>query len=169
MAEGMIQQNMGRPEGDELTLENVKKNIKVPPELQEAYERVVIGGMKVMFSKESHQFMLKEMQGQGPVAQRLGQGIAGLMLMLFKESNETIPPEVIIPAGIELLMQAVDFVRETGMGDITNKDIGDAMEIMMRMILEKFGMKPEQFEQVFNQFDNTNVDAAAQQMGAPNA
>ncbi len=169
MAEGMIQQNMGRPEGDELTLENVKKNIKVPPELQEAYERVVIGGMKVMFSKESHQFMLKEMQGQGPVAQRLGQGIAGLMLLLFKESNETIPPEVIIPAGIELLMQAVDFVRETGMGDITNKDIGDAMEIMMRMILEKFGMKPEQFEQVFNQFDNTNVDAAAQQMGAPNA
>lgn len=169
MAEGMIQQNMGRPEGDELTLENVKKNIKVPPELQEAYERVVIGGMKVMFSKESHQFMLKEMQGQGPVAQRLGQGIAGLMLLLFKESNETIPPEVIIPAGIELLMQAVDFVRETGMGEITNKDIGDAMEIMMRMILEKFGMKPEQFEQVFNQFDNTNVDAAAQQMGAPNA
>lgn len=169
MAEGMIQQNMGRPEGDELTLENVKKNIKVPPELQEAYERVVIGGMKVMFSKESHQFMLKEMQGQGAVAQRLGQGIAGLMLLLFKESNETIPPEVIIPAGIELLMQAVDFVRETGMGDITNKDIGDAMEIMMRMILEKFGMKPEQFEQVFNQFDNTNVDAAAQQMGAPNA
>ena len=169
MAEGMIQQNMGRPEGDELTLENVKKNIKVPPELQEAYERVVIGGMKVMFSKESHQFMLKEMQGQGPVAQRLGQGIAGLMLLLFKESNETIPPEVIIPAGIELLMQAVDFVRETGMGEITNTDIGDAMEIMMRMILEKFGMKPEQFEQVFNQFDNTNVDAAAQQMGAPNA
>ena len=169
MAEGMIQQNMGRPEGDELTLENVKKNIKVPPELQEAYERVVIGGMKVMFSKESHQVMLKEMQGQGPVAQRLGQGIAGLMLLLFKESNETIPPEVIIPAGIELLMQAVDFVRETGMGEITNKDIGDAMEIMMRMILEKFGMKPEQFEQVFNQFDNTNVDAAAQQMGAPNA
>jgi hypothetical protein len=169
MAEGIIQQNMGRPEGEELTLENVKKNIKVPPELQEAYERVVIGGMKVMFSKESHQFMLKEMQGQGPVAQRLGQGIAGLMLLLFKESNETIPPEVIIPAGIELLMQAVDFVRETGMGEITNKDIGDAMEIMMRMILEKFGMKPEQFEQVFNQFDNTNVDAAAQQMGAPNA
>lgn len=169
MAEGMIQQNMGRPEGDELTLENVKKNIKVPPELQEAYERVVIGGLKVMFSKESHQFMLKEMQGQGPVAQRLGQGIAGLMLLLFKESNETIPPEVIIPAGIELLMQAVDFVRETGMGEVTNKDIGDAMEIMMRMILEKFGMKPEQFEQVFNQFDNTNVDAAAQQMGAPNA
>ena len=169
MAEGMIQQNMGRPEGDELTLENVKKNIKVPPELQEAYERVVIGGRKVMFSKESHQFMLKEMQGQGPVAQRLGQGIAGLMLLLFKESNETIPPEVIIPAGIELLMQAVDFVRETGMGEITNKDIGDALEIMMRMILEKFGMKPEQCEQVFNQFDNTNVDAAAQQMGAPNA
>ena len=169
MAEGIIQQNMGRPEGEELTPESVQKNIKVPPELQEAYERVVIAGMKVMFSKETHQFMLKEIQGQGPVAQRLGQGIAGLMLMLFKESNETIPPEVIIPSGLELLMQAVQFVREARLAEVTNKDIGDAMEIMMRMILEKFGMTPEQFEQVFNQFDNTNVDAAARQMGAPNA
>ena len=169
MAEGIIQQNMSRPEGEELTLDNVKKNIKVPPELQEAYERVVIGGMKIMFSKETHQFLLKELQGQGPVAQRLGEGIAGLMLLMFKESNQTIPPEVIIPAGVELLMQAVDFVRQAELGEVTNKDIGDAMEIMIRMILEKFGVNPAQMEQMLNQYDNTNVDAAAQQMGAPNA
>lgn len=166
MAEGMIKENMSRPEGDELTLENVKKNMEIPPELQEAYERVVVAGMKVMFSKESHKFMLKEMQGQGPVAQRLGQGIAGLMLLLFKESNETMPPEVIIPAGIELLMQAVDFVRKTDMGEVSNKDIGDATEIMIQMILEKFGVDPQRMEQMLNQYDNTNVDAAAQQMGA---
>lgn len=169
MAEGIIQQNMSRPAGEELTLDNVKKNIKVPPELQEAYERVVIAGMKVMFSKESHQFMLKEIQGQGPVAQKLGMGVAGLVLLLFKESNETIPPEVIIPAGVELIMQAVDFVRQTEMGEITNKDIGDAMEIMIQTVLEKFGVNPAQMEQMLNQYDNTNVDAAAQQMGAPNA
>lgn len=169
MAEGIIQQNMSRPAGEELTLDNVKKNIKVPPGLQEAYERVVIAGMKVMFSKESHQFMLKEIQGQGPVAQKLGMGVAGLVLLLFKESNETIPPEVIIPAGVELIMQAVDFVRQTEMGEITNKDIGDAMEIMIQTVLEKFGVNPAQMEQMLNQYDNTNVDAAAQQMGAPNA
>jgi hypothetical protein len=166
MAEGIIQENMGRPEGEELTFENVKEKIQIPPELQDAYDRVVVAGMKVMFSKESHKFMLKEMQGQGPVAERLGKGIAGLMLILFKESNETIPPEVIIPAGIELLMRAVDFVRRTDLGEVTNQDIGDGMEIMVTTILENFGVKPDQFRQMVSQFDNTNVDAAAQQMGA---
>lgn len=165
MAEGMIQENMKRPEGKELTLENVKKTIEIPPELQEAYDRVVVAGMKVMFSKETHRIMLKEMQKGGPASERLGQGIAGLILTLFKESNETMPPQVMIPAGVELMMQAVDFIRKTGMEEITNEDIGGAMEIMIRTILQAFGMKPEQFEQMLNQFDNTNVDAAAQQMG----
>lgn len=166
MAEGMIQEQMARPGGEEISAEAIKQNIKMPPELQEAYERVVIAGMKVMFSKQTHRIMLNEMQKQGPVAQRLGNGIAGLMLLMFKESNETMPPQVIIPAGIELLMQAVDFMRKTGMEKITNEDIGNAIQVMITVVLQKFGVEPGKFEQMLNQFDNRNVQAAAQQMGA---
>jgi hypothetical protein len=61
MAKGLIQDKMARPEGDDLDTETIKENIKMPPELQEAYERVVIAGMKVMFSKESHKLMLDEL------------------------------------------------------------------------------------------------------------
>lgn len=162
---GIIQNNMARPDGEELTPEAVQQNIKMPPELQEAYERVVIAGMKVMFSKDTHRIMLKEMQKEGPMADRLGKGVAGLMLLLFKESNQTMPPQVIIPAGIELMMQAVDFMRKTGMDKITNKDIGGAMQVLMNTIFEKFGVDPNRFEQMVNQYDNRAVDAAAQQMG----
>jgi hypothetical protein len=165
MAKGMIQENMGRPDSDELTLDAVKKNIEMPPELQEAYERVVIAGMKVMFSSQTHRIMLKELQKQGPVAQRLGQGIAGLMLLLFKESNNTMPPQVIFPAGIELMMQAVDFMRKTNMAKVTNQDIGQAVQVMIEVIVSKFGVDPAQFEQMINSYDNTAVDAARQQMG----
>lgn len=163
MAEGIIQQNMARPEGEDLTPEAIKENIKMPPELQEAYERVVVAGMKVMFSKETHRIMLKEMQRPGPVAERLGRGIAGLMLLLVKESNSTMPPQVILPAGMELMMQAVDFMRKTGMAKIANKDIGDAMQIFINTIFEKFGVDPAKFEQMVNSYDNTAVDAAAAQ------
>ena len=166
MATGLIQDKMARPEGEELTQENVSKNIKMPPELQEAYDKVVIAGMKVMFSKETHRVMLKELQRGGPLADRLGKGIAGLMLTLFNESNKTMPPSVIIPAGIELLMQAVDFLRETGLEKVTNEDIGNGMEQMIMIIAQKFGASPEALQQALSQFDNQNVDAAAQQMGA---
>jgi hypothetical protein len=166
MATGIIQEGMGRPEGDELSTKAVSDNINMPPELQEAYERVVIAGMKVMFSKESHRAMLKELQREGPLDQRLGKGIAGLMLLLFKESNGTMPPAVIIPAGVKLLMEAVDFMRDAGMGNPTNAEIGNGMQIMIAIILEKFGVAPDKMEQMLNQYSNENIPAAPQQMGA---
>lgn len=166
MATGLIQDEMGRPEGDDLTKKSVEENIKMPPELQEAYERVVIAGMKVMFSKESHKVMLEELQREGLMDQRLGKGIAGLMLLLFKESNETMPPAVIIPAGMKLMMEAVDFMRETDLGQPTNAEIGGGMQIMISTILEKFGVAPDKMEQMLNQYSNENIPAAPQQMGA---
>lgn len=163
MANGLIQENMARPEGDDIDTETIKNNIQMPPELQEAYDRVVIAGMKVMFSKESHKLMLDELQKEGPIAQKLGMGIAGLMLLLFKESNETIPPQVIIPAGVNLLSRAADFIRKSGIDTITNTDIGNAMELMISTILQKFGVSPEQMEQMLNQYSNENIPA---EMGA---
>lgn len=163
MAKGLIQDKMARPEGEDLDTEAIKDNIKMPPELQEAYERVVIAGMKVMFSKESHKLMLDELQKEGPVGQKLGMGIAGLMLLLVKESNSTIPPEVIIPAGINLLTRAADFIRKSQIEKITNADIGDAMEVMISTILQKFGVEPEQMAEMLNQYSDENIPA---EMGA---
>jgi hypothetical protein len=157
MATGIIQEGMGRPEGNDLSTKAVSDNINMPPELQEAYERVVVAGMKVMFSKESHRAMLKELERPGPMDQRLGKGVAGLMLLLFKESNGTMPPAVIVPAGVKLLMEAVDFMRETGLGDPTNNEIGSGMQIMISIILEKFGVAPDKMEQMLNQFSNENI------------
>ena len=153
----IIQDKMGRPEGEDLDTQAIKDNIKMPPELQEAYERVVIAGMKVMFSKESHKLMLDELQKEGPMGQKLGTGIAGLMLLLVKESNGTLPPEVIIPAGINLLTRAADFIRKSKIEKITNGDIGEAMEVFISTILEKFGVDPAKMADMLNQYSNENI------------
>ena len=160
MATGLIQDKMARPQGNELTTEAVEKNIKVPAELQEAYERVVVAGMKIMFSKESHRTMLAEIQRPGPMGQRLGKGVAGLMLLMIKESNNTMPPAVIIPAGVKLLMEVVDFLRKTGMADPTNEEIGQGIEIFVSTILQQFGTDPKKLESALGQFSNENIPAA---------
>ena len=160
MATGLIQEKMGRPDGNEITPESVDSKIKVPAELQEAYERVVVAGMKVMYSKESHRVMLEEIKRPGPMGERLGKGIAGLMLLLFKESNKTMPPAVIIPAGIKLMMESVDFLRKTGIGDPTNKDIADGMQTFITIIMQKFGVAPDKLEALMAQFSNENIPAA---------
>jgi hypothetical protein len=71
---GMIEQNMtqtvqGVPEqGAAITPEVVQENIKMPPKLQNAYDRIVLAGMKIMFSEKTNQMVMKQMQGQGPVS-----------------------------------------------------------------------------------------------------
>lgn len=137
MEQGLIQSNQPANSRDDLTPEKVKEGISIPPELQEAYEKVVAAGMTVMFSKDSNKAAIDTIKnGQGSLAQRLGMGIAGLLGMIAKEANDTLPPQVIIPAGVELLIQAADFLRRTGMEEINNAVIGDAMDVMITAILK---------------------------------
>lgn len=165
MAKGMIQDNMARPQGNELDPKQVQNEIKMPPELQNAYERVVIAGMKLMFSKETHKLMLKEFERKGPIAERLGKGIAGLMIILFNQSNKSIPPQVIIPAGTNLLMQAVQFMRATKLENINNKDVGDALDVFIRTILKAFGVSTDKLTSLMDTYDQDGIEAVKQQLG----
>lgn len=166
MATGLIKDNMPAPAQTELTPDVVKQNIKMPPELQTAYEKVVIAGMKIMFDKASHRIMLKELQQPGKPGEKLGKGIAGLMMMMFKESNKTMPPAVIIPAGMQLLMEAAEFAKKSGLMPVTNQDIGEGVDVMLNLLIKAFGVDPQKINGLLNQYSNQNVNAAAQQMGA---
>ena len=121
---GLLNENMARPDGeDDIDPKQVRAEMKLPPELQNAYDKVVVAGMKMMFSKETQGDMLKVLEQEGPMYQKLGEGVATLMLTMFMQSNQTMPPQVIIPAGIELLVQAADFIRKSGLGKVTNQDV----------------------------------------------
>lgn len=157
---GLIQSQRPAQDGEDLTPDAVSKEIKMPPQMQEAYERVVLAGMKLLFSKETNEAAVKQLQAQdGPLAQRLGKSIAGLLAELFRRSNKTMPPQVIIPAGVELLMQSADFIRKSKLEPISNKDIGDAMDVMVTTVLQMFKLDPGKIVQFADQ-------QAGQQQGA---
>lgn len=141
------------PEGrDDLSPEQVTSQIKMPAELQEAYERVVLAGMKLLFSKETNKAAVNLLQNQdGDLAERLGKSIAGLLAELYRKSNQSMPPQVIIPAGVELLMQAADFIRKSKLEPINNKTIGDAMDVMVTTVLQMFKLDPGKIVQFVDQ------------------
>lgn len=141
------------PEGrDDLTADQVSSQIQMPAELQEAYERVVLAGMKLLFSKETNKAVIEVMQNQeGDLGQRLGKSIAGLLAELYRKSNQSMPPQVIIPAGVELLMQAADFIRKSNIEPINNKTIGDAMDVMVTTVLQMFKLDPAKIVQFVDQ------------------
>jgi|TARA_R110000868_G_scaffold146174_1_gene366901 hypothetical protein len=154
---GIIEQNMAPAQGQAISPEAIKENTKMPPELQNAYERVVLAGMKIMFSEKTNQLVMKQMQGEGPVSERLGIGIAGLLATLFKESNKTMPPAVIIPAGVYLLAQAADFLKQSQIENIDDKAIGDAMQIFVETTIKMFGGDTDKVYSILNGFSDQNV------------
>lgn len=135
--QGLIQEQQAPDSRDDITPEKISEGIQIPDEFKEAYERLVAAGMTVMFSEETNKSAFEMFKSQeGSTAERLGMSIAALLGMLVKEGNGSFPPQVIIPAGVELLVQAADFIRRSGIEEINNQVIGDAMDIMITKILE---------------------------------
>ncbi len=139
---GIINSSRGAQDQELITPEKVQEGINVPPQLQDAYQRVVLAGMKVLFSKDTNSMVQEELAKPGPMGQKLGQGIAGLMLLLFQQSNKTMPPQLLIPAGSYLLAQAADYAKKTGQ-PVTNMDVAQGMEVMVDTLFSKFGVDPE--------------------------
>lgn len=160
--QGLISDQM---QGGELSPEKIRQQIQMPPELQEAYDRVVIAGMKVMFSEATNQKVMNALKGEGPIGTRLGVAIAGLIATLFQKSNKTIPPQVLIPAGVDLLAQAADFIKKSGAEQISDKDVGEAMDTMVQIVLDMFGIDPKKVLAKTG-FDRSNIEQQAQQMEA---
>ena len=153
-----------------ITLQSVKAGMKIPPQFQEMYTRVVIAGMKVMFSDQSHHLMEQELKHPGTIAEKLGRGIAGLMLLLYKHSNKTMPPQIMIPVGMELMMHAVDYYRQTDKITITDQDIGEATQTMVALLMHSAGVNPKKvFDKAQALHAQTPQPLIGSQMGAPQA
>lgn len=163
---GIIGGSMARPEANEdISPAAVReKNISnMPTELQKGYERLVTAGMKIMFDKKSNKLLLQQLQRDVPMAQRLGEGTAALVLILWDKSNQTMPPQLIIPVGTELLVQAADFAKQSGLATITNKDIGDGVQAFLDIIFKKFNIDPQKLQQMMGDFDRTKIEQFAAQ------
>ena len=116
----------------------------IPSNFQESFSKVITAGMRVMFSEQSHDLMIEQLNQEGDLADNVGKAIAGLMLLLYKKSNETMPGEVIIPAGTYLLAEGADFIEKVTGEEITPAILSSATQVMIEALAEKFGMKPEQ-------------------------
>lgn len=100
------------------------------PEQGPQLARIVEAGKRVMFDKSTHHLMLESMQGDGPIEQKIGGGVVSLLGMLWQESKQSLPPELIIPAGVVLVAEACDFMNQSGT-PVTPEQQGAATEFMV--------------------------------------
>lgn len=110
-------------------------NAKLPPAKQQALERIVVAGMKVMFDKQTHQMMLTELDAPGDMVTKLAEAATRLMILLYKHSNGTMPGDLIIPAGGVLMAKACEFLNHTG-DTVTEDQFRQALTAMTKLIIK---------------------------------
>lgn len=122
-----------------LTPDAVEKHANIPPELQKQYKALIVAGKTIMYSPQTHDLMQQTLSGPDPMAKKLAMGITGLMVLIWNESKGSVNPKLVIPVATALMAEAVDYIEKTGMAQITNQDVSQALTLMIPMIVKKIG------------------------------
>lgn len=125
---------------------------KVSPKDKEAYDKIVLAGMKVMFEDEAmHAQLLQGLRDAQDPMQAAVEGVIGILGLLFQKSRNTMPVGPMILAGQSLMMEGLDFMEETGMIEVTPDLLAQATQSYIETLLPKLGMTPEKMKGILAQ------------------
>jgi hypothetical protein len=126
----------------QITSQSVRSKMKLPPPMQGPYARIVMAGQKIMFSQQMTPQITALMKGQGTLGQKIGNGVTALLAILIDQSNHTLPPQLLIPAGVELCTDFADLLRGSGV-QVADNDTSEGIETMVAAVMQKLGVTPQ--------------------------
>lgn len=123
----------------------------IPPQFRVACQKIVLAGMKVMFSDQTHPLMLAAIKSDTDPAHAAGMGVTQLITILFKQSKGQMPIPAIIPAAILLVCEALDFMEKSKLAQVTPDVVSGAVQIVVAYLLQKLGLSPQKVSQIAQQ------------------
>jgi hypothetical protein len=156
-----------QPGGTQVSQDNLIATVQqkvresVPPQYRVAVQKIYLAGMKLMYSPETHQLMLQQLQGNLSPAQAVARGVAAMMTILYRQSKGSMPIPAAAPAAILLVCEALDFLEQTHQATVNADVLSDAVQQVVAILMQKIGMTPDSMA------DAVNKNAAAAGMKVP--
>lgn len=122
---------------------------KLPDQLKEPVERIVLAGMKLLYSPETHQQIIQPIyeavKGNGFKPEQIGTGMLNLLSTISQAAQGKMPVEAAFPAGVILLCYVLDDLERTKGLTITQDLLTKIGSTMVRKFGEAFkvGGEPE--------------------------
>lgn len=140
----------------------VEKMISVmPAKMRQSFEKIVEAGKRVMYGPETREEVMSFLGQDAPLEEKLGTGIANLVILLDNKANGNLPKDVLIPVGTVLLFDLIGVMEESG-EDITPQVMSSAYQHMFYGIFSGYGVPPEKLDQLF---DEVGAQTQQQQQG----
>lgn len=153
---------MASPEDIETTLP--KGASEATPEEQEAYERVVMAGMKALYDPGSHEQMMALLEkGAADPAKALASVAQTIIGTLDDQSKGTIPETVIIPAAVEILEHTGELADAASLFPVDEAVLNRAGQELLIGLGEQYGVGPEEIQDLLSSFPESSLNEMAEQ------
>jgi len=132
---------------------------KVDPRLVPVVKKLVDAGKQVMYSEKTRKMTLQQL-GDGKDPEKIGAGIAKLIGILYSESKKTAPIQALVPAGVLLMCEGLDFLEQAGAVKVTPDFLSQCTMAMGSNVAQLFGATPDKLQGMMNQVKQGQGGAA---------
>lgn len=119
----------------------------VKPDQQDAYTRILAAGLKFAFDKKSHSSIIEGLDKSKDPVHDIAVGTVGLLLLMHKQSGDTMPVPPMVPAGMMLVLHGLDYIEQTKNIKIGNAEIDTATKLFIQTLSPKIGLTPDKMQE----------------------
>lgn len=123
----------------------------LPENARDGVTRIILAGRKIMYASETKQIIEDELAQDIPDWQKIGESVAGLMTIIDGQANGKIPSAYIVPAAIQLVFDAADFMSDTGRIEPSDEEVAQATIYVAILLLKKMRVPDNQIMQMAQQ------------------
>lgn len=136
------QQQPAQPQAQQPQQEPSPQNLEATKRKMFQMKKIVLAAQKVLYGDKTRARFLKMMKGDDLV-QIASNITTTIMLILISESRMKINPELIIPAGVIVIGDILDFVEKAKGAKHTEVQVEDSIEAFVKQIMSAV-QKPQQ-------------------------
>jgi hypothetical protein len=129
--------------------------IDIAPQFKKAYEKTLLNGLTIMFNSKTHKMMVDQIEKPGDLAKNISDGVVALFYLIWNQTNKSIAPQIIVPVVFTWTLKTFDFLQMSNDPRATKKVLGDATDLAVTTIMQKFGVKQNDIEKLVRQNDAT--------------
>ena len=130
----------------------------VSPEEQGIYDQFVNNAFSVIYDEKSLPSIIESLKGDGNPVEGLANTAVGVVTRVqdsAEKAGQTLPPEVVFQAGVEILEDLADLAEKAGVHDFTPEELEgaafQAMDLYRELKGRDGGTAAPQIKEDFNQ------------------
>jgi len=111
--------------------DSVVSNMKIPKDLAPRFIGGIQAVMHFVVDPNTHKLFLNALDGPGPAAQKLAEGVENLLKIIVHTSKGSLPPQMYLPVGIYAISWIADYVRRSKLLPLQDSDVAEAMQMFI--------------------------------------